>query len=167
MERTPEELGHAAVVELWCKRLTEHGSSVEIANMFGVTVEALWGRAVTTLGVVTLTAIAERVLSTATGRYPFLSALNARPNGNARWRQQAHERLALVPRSQLLEGFRFAVLELLAVIGRLTAEILSEELHAAVTEIATGPASTQRSSDARRPAAFDTLPGVEADKASS
>jgi len=132
MDRAPDEPSHRVVVDAWIRRSVERGSSFEIVGLFGAALEGLWTRAEGTLGSVTLTAIAERVLGAATGRYPFLSVISPRPNGDARWRERLHERLASVPKLQLLEGLRFALIELLAVIGRLTAEILSQDLHAAI-----------------------------------
>ncbi len=132
MDRQLDDRSHIAVVDAWLERSLDHTSSAEIVKLFGMAAEALWDRLVTTLGTVTLTAIAERVLYTATGRYTFLSMINPRPNGDLRWKQQLKDRLAAVPRADLLDGLRFALIELLTVTGRLTAEILSDELHAAL-----------------------------------
>lgn len=145
-DRVPGEPSHGAMVDTWIKRSVDGRSSFEIADLFGAALEGLWNRAVATLGSVTLTALTERALGTATGRYPFLSVIRPHPNGGGYCRRQLHGRLASVPGSQLLEGLRFALIELLTVIGRLTAEILSHELHAAVMEVTevTAPASDAR-----------------------
>jgi hypothetical protein len=113
-------------------RPTHPGPSVDAVARFRSAFEALWDRAATTLGAATLIAIGERVLHTATTRYAFLSAVNPRPNGDPRWRQHLHERLCSVAHAELVEGLRFALIELLTVLGRLTAEILTPELHAAI-----------------------------------
>lgn len=139
MDHGQDEPSHSTAVDLWLARSIGDASPVEIVGRFEVAFEALWARAVTTLGAVTLTAIAERVLTTATGRHPFLSAINPRPNGDARWKQHLHERLASVPAPELLEGLRHGLIELLTVIGRLTAEILTQELHLALMEAAANP----------------------------
>jgi len=148
MDPTPGEPSHRAAVDRWVARSIGDASPIEIVGRFGAAFEALWTCAVTTLGSVTLTAIAERVLTTATGRYPFLAAINPRPHGDARWRQHLYERLASVPRPELIEGLRHGLIELLTVIGRLTAEILTDELHAAMQE------STASASEARTTHAF-------------
>jgi len=140
MDRTQDEPSHTAAVDAWLERSIDHGSSLEVVALFQDAFEALWRRTVTTLGTVTLTAIAERVLWTATARHGFLSVVNSRPNGDTRWKQHLAERLSQVPRSELIAGLRFALIELLAVIGRLTAEILSRELHTVLAEVvARGP----------------------------
>jgi hypothetical protein len=141
MDNKPTEPSHTEVVDAWIKRSAERCSSSELV-------------AVTTLGSVTLAAITDRVLGMATGRYPFLSVINPRPNGDGRARQQGQERLALVPRAELLDGLRFALIELLAVIGRLTAQILSHELHAALMTVA-DRAPDAKPSAAAQPSADD------------
>ncbi|HEY0475997.1 MAG TPA: hypothetical protein VGD37_00650 [Kofleriaceae bacterium] len=158
MDRSQDEPLHSAVVDAWIQRTIENGSSFEVVDLFGAALEALWTRAVMALGSVTLTAIVERVLGTAAGRYPFLSVINPRPNGDARWRQQLAERLTSVPRLALVEGLRFALIELLTVIGRLTAEILSPELHAAIMEVASG------TREVVPPAGFSDVPATASGK---
>jgi hypothetical protein len=140
MDTPPTEPGHEAAVDGWIDRSfdaqgSSQPSSVQIVRLFHEALEAVWNRAVTTLGSVTLTAIAERVLVTATEHHGFLSAINPRPNGDTRWRHQLHERLATVPRQQLIVGLRFGLIELFRVIGTLTAEILTPELHAALAGV--------------------------------
>jgi hypothetical protein len=132
MDRAPSELSHIAAVDGWLDRASAASSSAQIVGLFRVVFEAVWTRAVTTLGSVTLTVIAERVLFTATAQFGFLSAINPRPNGDTRWQQRLQERLCAVPEHELMEGLRFGLIELVTVIGRLTAEILTQELHAAL-----------------------------------
>jgi len=161
MDATRDELSHAAAVDAWIAQVVDGADPAELVDLFRAAIEVLWGRTVTTLGSVTLIAIAERVLSTAAGRYSFLSVINPRPNGDARWKQQVRDRLAMVPRPELVEGLRFAFVELLTVIGRLTAEILSPDLHAALLEV------TASSVDADPSTGLRALPITIAGKAQS
>jgi hypothetical protein len=135
MNRGRDEPSHEAVVDAWLARSVDHGSSVEIVRLFHAALDAVWNRAVTILGPVTLTAIAERVFHHATERYTFLSAIDRRSIGDARWTERLHERLVTVPRAALIESLRYGVIELLAVIGALTAEVLRGELHAALDAV--------------------------------
>jgi len=161
MSPTKAEASHIAVVDTWIAQVVEGASPVEQLELFRAAVEALWGRAVITLGSVTLVAIAERVLGTAVHHHGFLSAITARPNGDSRWRVQARDRLATVPGPELIAGLRFALIELLTVIGRLTAEILSPELHAALRDV------RAPSLDAEAPAGLHVVPTSLAGKAQS
>ncbi len=134
MDRSADEQIHDAPVGALLERASDCESSIEIISLFRSALEAVWSRAVTTLGAVTLTAIVERVLHTAAAKHAFLSAVNPHPNGDARWKQHLQDRLAQVPRAELLSGLRFGLVELLTVTGRLTGEILSDELHAAIRD---------------------------------
>jgi len=149
MDRVQHEPGHEAVVDAWLARSIDHGSSVEILRLFHAALDAVWNRVVTILGPVTLTAIAERVLHNAAERYAFLSVIDRRSiadqrsSGDARWMERLYERLVTVPRTALIEGLRHGLIELLTVIGALTAEVLRGELHAALETVtaASGPRS--------------------------
>jgi hypothetical protein len=136
MDRSRAEAQHLAAVEQWLGDALTHrsiqGSATEIVTLFGAAFDVVWRRVVVTLGEVTLTAIAERVLYTAAVHHRFLSTVSTRPSGDLSWKLLLEERLSVVPRSELIEGLRFTMVELLTVIGRLTAEILSHELHNAL-----------------------------------
>ena len=93
---------------------------------------AVWRRAHRTLGGVTLAAIADRVVYLARERFPVLSPLEVRENGI---RCEAIRDAELASRADLLEGMRFALIELLTVLGRLTAEILTPALHAELAKV--------------------------------
>ena len=136
MDRTPQEPTHASVVDAWIEQSIDGQSSMDVVGLFHAAFERLWSHAVTTLGSMTLTAIAERVLCMATTRYPFFSEVTTRPAGDARWKEHMQAHVGAVPKRELIEGARFALIELLTVIGRLTAETLSQELHAAVMAVA-------------------------------
>jgi hypothetical protein len=126
------------VVDAWIQRAIGDEPAIDAVAVFRIAFEHVWSCAATTLGSATLIAIAERVLHTAANRHRFLLAINPRPNPDQRWRQQLYDRLSAVPRAQLIEGLRFAMIELISVIGRLTAEILTDELHDAVLETTEG-----------------------------
>lgn len=129
MDRTSNEPSHEAVVDAWLARSVDHDSSVEIVRLFRAALDAIWNSAVTVLGPVTLTAIAERVLQGATERYPFLGAIDRRSSHDASGIERLYERLGTTPRAALIEGLRFGLIELLTIIGALTAEVLRAELH--------------------------------------
>jgi hypothetical protein len=122
--------GHEDCVDRWLDRWVDH-DSIDLARLLHRATDALWERAVTALGSVTLTAIVGRVFHRAETQYPFLS--NA--HGKTAARRVDLERIAAVPTTQMIAGMRFVLVELLAVIGKLTAEILTSELHAALREV--------------------------------
>ena len=96
---------------------------------------ALWARTQTTLGEVTLTAIAERVLHNTSEKFPLFSSLKVEPTGGIPFRD-LRERITSADDSGLREAIRFVLVEFLTVLGNLTAEILTPELHSELTNFA-------------------------------
>lgn len=99
--------------------------------LFERALAAVWARAQRTLGEVTLGAIAERVLHTVSKRYLVLSALDADASGFRFDRLRGQEELI-----DLDEAIELMLVQLLTVIGNLTADILTPGLHAALSGVA-------------------------------
>jgi hypothetical protein len=144
---------HQACVDAWLDRSARDRSPDGLCRLFEAALGALWARSVTTLGDVTLTAIAERVLHDAAQTYPLFSSLKVEPTLGIPFRE-LRERLASVPDAQLVAGSRFVLVQFLTVLGNLTAEILTPELHAALSAVvlpeARGVEKTAQSSAASR-----------------
>lgn len=104
-------------------------------HLFEAALRVLWGRTKTTLGEVTLTAIAERVLSKASEKFPLFSTLKVEPTEGIQCRE-LRKGIGSVRDPALLEGIRFVLVEFLTVLGNLTAEILTPELHAELFKVA-------------------------------
>jgi hypothetical protein len=119
---------HAALVNAWLERAGKERPPEELVELCSDGLAALWRRAHQTLGDVTLTAIVDRVLFTATEQFPFLSSLTLEEGGMRCDALREHARD--VDREQLLDGIRFILVELLTLLGTLTGEILSAPLHA-------------------------------------
>jgi hypothetical protein len=105
-----------------------------LLQLFERALGALWARTTTTLGEVTLTAIAERVLYNASEKYPLFSSLEVEPTGGIQCRE-LRARIGSVRVSELKEGVRFVLVEFLSVLGNLTAEILTPELHSELSNV--------------------------------
>ena len=104
-------------------------------SLFEAALDAVWIRTKTTLGEVTLTAIAERVLHNASERFSLLWSLKLEPASGIQCRE-LRERIGSVEPSELREAIRFVLVELLTVLGNLTAEILTPALHAEISSVA-------------------------------
>ncbi len=133
---TSDNFDHVAAVDAWIARAGPAGPGL---HAFERAFNALWARAVVTLGEVTLGAIADRVLYVAAERCAPLAKLRVETDGI---------RVAdlLGPHAEdsdpaLAEGCRAVLIELLTVIGNLTAEILSPALHAELASFAELPQS--------------------------
>jgi hypothetical protein len=132
----PDEANHAACVDDWLERTTKALSPELVLQLFETALGALWRRSQVTLGDVTLTAIVDRVLYNAAERFPLFSSLKVEPSG-VRW-QELRERADSLHDSELRDGIRFVLVEFLTVLGSLTAEILTPELHANLSKVALG-----------------------------
>jgi hypothetical protein len=108
-------------------------SSDHLAQLFEKALTALWHRAYFTLGDVTLTAIVDRVLYVATEKFSVLGSLQLDANGvNFR---EFRQRASSISDRELREAIQFVLVELLTVVGNLTAEILTPALHSELSNI--------------------------------
>lgn len=138
--------GHAACVDAWLKRSAKDLPPEDLVRLFEAALGALWARTKTTLGEVTLTAISERVLHNASEKFPLFSSLKVEPTGGIPF-HKLREQAISVHDSRLMEGVRFVLVEFLTVLGRLTAEILTPELHSELAKIALPKAPDAGSED--------------------
>jgi hypothetical protein len=130
-----DEGQHGTCVDSWLERSAKDLPPPVLWRLFSDAFGVLWTRTETTLGEVTLTAIAERVLHSAAEKFPFLSALRGEANGRIQFRELDVAMLS-VDAVELGRGIRFVLTEFLTVLGNLTAEILTPELHAALSSVA-------------------------------
>jgi len=123
---------HDVAVTAWFQRVAQ-GCPVEaLIQAFEDTFAAMWQRTQLTLGEVTLTAIVERVLHTATEQYPFLAAVEVEPAGLQCQRLRSEPALRV---DQISAAIRFVLAEFLTVLGNLTAQILTPALHAVLSTV--------------------------------
>jgi hypothetical protein len=123
---------HIRCVGDWMK----HAARVppeERTGLFEKAVTALWLRTHSALGDITVAAIVDRVLCNATEKYPVLSSLKLDTSGISfeEFRQQA----ASINDRELIEAFEFVLVELLTVVGNLTADILTPALHSELSSV--------------------------------
>jgi hypothetical protein len=130
---------HAACVNAWLDRSAPGLSSEALLRLFEAALGALWMRTKRTLGEVTLTVIAERVLHNASERFSLLWSLKVDPNTGIQCRE-LREWIGSVPPAELTEAIRFTLGEFLRVLGHLTAEILTPELHLELYNVVLSPA---------------------------
>ena len=139
---------HAACVDAWLGRSAKSLSAEALLGLFEAALGALWARTSTPLGEVTLTAIAERVLYDASERFPLFATLKVEPSEGIQCRE-LRARIDSVSAAGLRDAIRFVLVELLTVLGNLTAEILTPELHAELSSVVL-PKATRVPGDARR-----------------
>lgn len=123
--------------------MKDHGACVEallgdfpterLFSVFEAAFNAIWQRALISLGNVTLSAIVDRVLYNAAEQHPLLSALKLLRDGvDCR---ELSRKIGPLEQEPLAPSLRFVLVELLTVIGRLTAELLTPAMHEALSAL--------------------------------
>ena len=128
---TTDNFHHAACVDAWMGRAGPTGPRFDA---FEHALNALWGRALATLGEITLGALVDRVLYVAAERYPLLSPLSVGTTGVCF--DDIRPSVGEGSNRSLQDACRFVLIELLTVIGNVTAEILTPALHAKLSTVA-------------------------------
>jgi hypothetical protein len=124
---------HTAQVDAWLKPNANGLPPELLLRLFERALEAMWQRTHLTLGAVTLTAIVDRVLHTSAETYPLLSAIQVEADG-IRW-AALHERADGLEASELIKALRLVLIELLTILGNLTAEILTPALWSELSKV--------------------------------
>jgi hypothetical protein len=130
---TAHESDHDVAVDAWLERATKSGAVESLIQAFEDTFAALWQRSHLTLGEVTLTAIAERVIYTAKEQFPLLVSLEVEASGLRCQVLRSDEGFS---HDQLSAAIQFVLVEFLTVLGNLTAQILTPALHAELLKTA-------------------------------
>ncbi len=142
---------HALCVDEWLERSATGLGPESLLRLFEAALDAVWIRTKTTLGEVTLTAIAARVLHNASERFSLLWSLKIEPTSGIQCRELS-DRIGSVEPAELRDAIRFVLVEFLTVVGNLTAEILTPALHAEVLTVALPDAIRVGSRPVRRAA---------------
>ncbi|CAN5842276.1 hypothetical protein BH11MYX2_BH11MYX2_10260 [soil metagenome] len=124
-----DDNSHRAVVSAWFLRTCAGRPNEALVHAFADAFSVLWARTYLTLGDITLTAIVDRVLHTAAEHYPPLACL-AIVESTLELGDMAN---ATTSHDELAEGVQFVLVELLTILGNLTAEILTPTLHAVLS----------------------------------
>jgi hypothetical protein len=123
---------HTVHVESWLHESAADLRAAELLELLQRALVALWQSAKVTLGEVTLTAIVDRVLSTASEHHPFVSITKV---DGATIGFEIRQSGDIQNVSRLREVVRFVLVEFLTVLGNLTDEIITPKLHVALTSV--------------------------------
>lgn len=129
---------HTACVRDWLARSAVNLSTAQQLTLLDHGFTAVWNKAHQTLGAITLTAVVDRVLSTSAKDFPQLAQTRADFSGIS---FEALYSNGSTP-DQSVAALRFTLIELLRVLGAITAEILTPSLHAALAEVTMPSEST-------------------------
>lgn len=136
----------SAFIAGWWQRAHGAGAAAdEGRRLLDDALSAVWRRAGGTLGDITLTAILERVLSDGATRFDVLRGASARFE-DGRLLLRASGAASLAP-GEVEDALLFVIAELIGVVGRLTADILTPALLEEVAAL-----TPEGSADAAAPA---------------
>jgi len=126
---------HSSVVDAWLgSRAARCASATDVGALLLEALRAIWSRTQTTLGEVTLVAIFNRVLVTARQESPVLASVGLRVTVDLALEIDA-DALRGANRDAMLAATHALLVELLAVLGRLTGETLTPSLRATLAAL--------------------------------
>lgn len=132
---------HIKHVREWMKHASR-ASPDQLADLFEKAMSALWHRTYSALGDITVAAIVDRVLYNAAEKHSILSSLRLGAKGVDF--TEFREQTGSLPDGELQEAMQFVLVELLTVVGNLTAEILTPALHSELSSVSLrDPRNTQ------------------------
>jgi hypothetical protein len=121
----------------------------QLVGLFEKAMAAVWRRTYAALGDITVAAIVDRVLYNATEKYPVLRSLTLDTSG-VNFDEFRVRAAGSISNRDLSEAIEFVIVELLTVVGSLTAEILTPVLHSELSSVTTTDSLAKRS-DQKKP----------------
>lgn len=128
-----EDNPHDRFVRDWLATTSAGAAPDEIERVLERALDAVWTRAHVTLGDVTLTAIADRVLHEAIDAHPWLGAAVVEASGFRL--DGAREPRHGATEEQRAGSLQSLLVDFLTVLGNLTADILTPALHGAIAAL--------------------------------
>ena len=125
---------HREVVGAWAAKRAPDLPPQQVIDAFGDAFGRLWQRSRETLGDITLYAISDRVLHSASRQFCILDAVSIGDGGLEL--DKLRERASEGDGTELLQAAQFVLAEFLTVLGKLAAEILTPALHAELAKAA-------------------------------
>jgi len=127
---------HSDFIDQWLEQVSAQAlTSAGLLDLLDAALAAIWARTSTTLGVVTLSAVADRVLHNAGESYPPFDAVKLESTGQIQARELRRTIDSLEHR-KVLRAVRGVLVEFLTVLSNLTADILTRELQAELLALA-------------------------------
>ena len=124
---------HAKQVDLWIEKSVRVLSQSAQAQIFGDAVGVFEKRILVTLSSITWNAILDRALSQSTQSFPLLSGIKIQLGGITI--EGLLPKLQKDKANQVIEAFRYFLIELLTIVGNLTAGVLTEPLYRELSRV--------------------------------
>lgn len=118
---------HEKQVQAWEKENTQGLRPDQLVQLFGSAIQAIEQRSLVTLSIVTVQVVVDRALHESLGKFPLLSAVQLEPQGlNFSGLVQTSEHTKA---DDVRDALRHFLVELLNVLGNITADVLTDPLH--------------------------------------
>lgn len=130
---SPKDIDHTYQVDVWIKQNANGLPAEQLLIIFTAAIRAIQKRAATTLSEVTLTAIFNRILYTCQKKFPLLSETKTEQK-DVSFDKIVEQARGLQP-DEITNAFRFFLIELLTILGNLTANILTQSLYRELTKV--------------------------------
>lgn len=130
---------HATQAATWADKNTKGLAAEQLVQVFGKAIQAIEQRSLVTLSSVTVTVVIDRALHESTEIFPLLSGVKVESGGmnlNGLLDNSAHHEP-----EELRKALLHLLVELLNVLGNITADILTAPLHKVLMEVTGKPAS--------------------------
>lgn len=128
-----EGSSHSKHVDDWIEKNVGGVPSEKLLIIFGEAIQAIQKRAGATLSEVTLSAIFDRVLHMSQQKFPLLSNVKIESKGIVLDALAGHA--SDLARDEITAAFRFFLIELLTLLGNLTADILTKPLYQELSKV--------------------------------
>jgi hypothetical protein len=139
---------HAKLAASWADKNGKGLSSGQLVQLFGKAIQAIEQRSLVTLSIVTVTVVIDRALYESKDTFPLLSEIkieSGRMNLSGLLDNSAHHEP-----EELRKALLHLLIELLNVLGNITADILTTPLHKVLMEVTGEPASASTGHQALR-----------------
>jgi hypothetical protein len=132
---TDKYKSHRNQVEAWLSEVVVDLTPEQLVQLFDLALTSLWNRARTTVSSVFLTAVWERVALSRSESRQLLALLQLSEDGLDF--KDLHRVAPTIPENQLVETFKYAISEFIAILGDVTNEVLTPSLYEDLAELKT------------------------------
>jgi hypothetical protein len=140
VKESSSSLSDTPQLDAWIIQISKNLSSSDLAQLYVHCLNVLWQRSQMTIGSVTLCVIFDRVLHDCREKFPLLLHINIQPNGVV---LDDYLRTHEAPLSEVTQAFRFLFIELINILGKFTADILTKALYLELFKITGNPMRTK------------------------
>jgi len=124
---------HVEQVHIWIKQAGNGLPSEKLAQLFSLAIQRLWQRSQSTLSETTLIPIFERALLNSQEKFPLLLGLKFDLSGPCF--VEALTKPSNYTTAELTEAFQYFLVNVIAIIGSLTDNILTKPLYKALFQV--------------------------------